>query len=323
MPSEKLYVLPGLDESRENGSIAHRRRSGGRQVDPSKREVNPAMAFTYSILFWGGGQLHNNQDWMGFALAFLMFLFYGCLGAAIVRWDLLLEYMGLFPGSLSTIYMGAVLFATLGVTLWLSSSVQAYLRASWDRYTLFNGVNNHLFPFICSLILPGWGQFLNGQTRKGTLFVMASLAGYVSVSVIVLTMIFWPYLDTAAERIAVEWLLTPAILILPAFLLASLVSGYDALRVSLDEIKKEPWKKRLEYANNRRRMKGWRRGVWPQIRLTMGLSLVLCLCLGVAYHLIPQDFYTLSLRTARDVLVEHHLTVIPELLNRALLLLSA
>jgi len=320
--TEKLYVVPDRDELPRIEEIEYEFRRQSRSQAPARKEINPAMAFTYSLLFWGGGQLHNNQDWLGFALAVLMFVFYGCLAAAAIWWDVCLDLIRLLQVDISYVYTGTVAFSVMGLTVWFSSAAQAYLKAAASRVTPFDGVNSRFFPFLCSLLIPGWGQFLNGQLKKGTLFLLTSLAGYTSASVALVTVVFWPILDGAAERVAVEWVLVPALFLLPAFLLVSLISSYDALRVSLDEIKKEPLRKRLEYANNRRRMQGWRRGVWPQIRLTMGLTLVLCVCLAVAYHMIPTDFYILSLSTMRNLLADNNMTVMAGLVGKAISLIS-
>jgi hypothetical protein len=83
-------------------------------------------------------------------------------------------------------------------------------------------------------------------------------------------------------------------LILSPFLLLAWIMGiYDALKVGLDPLKKDPLRKRFKYAINRIRVKGLARGVVPQLKVTLMWVLLLVLSLLISYlnPAIKLDFH--------------------------------
>jgi hypothetical protein len=97
-----------------------------------------------------------------------------------------------------------------------------------------------------------------------------------------------------------------------------LLNIYDALKVSLDPLKKEPLRKRVKYAINRLRIKGWARGVLPQAKLTFMLGLLLALCLTVSYYYLPRKNYVVLLQGLQTRLYQQKMILLPYLIDQFL-----
>jgi hypothetical protein len=145
-----------------------------------------------------------------------------------------------------------------------------------------------------------------------------TLIGLFAVPALVVIPLFWPRLDTATDRFFWETVLVAVLALSPLILLIWPLSSFDALKVSRDDTKKEPVLKRIEYANNRRRMYGWGRGVFPYFKQTLVLGLSLALCLAVAYYQFPRDYYVARLQNLQVQLSQQHLVLIPRLIDRFL-----
>jgi TM2 domain-containing membrane protein YozV len=209
-------------------------------------------------------------------------------------------------------------FYLSGLIIWLFNAEHAYYGANKTRTDVFRGIENSLLPVVCSLLIPGWGQFLNGQAKKGTLLLPLTLIGLFAVPALAIIPLFWPRLDTATDRFFWETVLVAVLALSPLILLIWPLSSFDALKVSLDDTKKEPVLKRLEYANNRRRMYGWGRGVFPYFKQTLILGLFLVFSLAVAYYQFPRDYYVARLQSLQVQLSQQHLVLIPRLIDRFL-----
>ncbi|MFZ5876431.1 MAG: hypothetical protein ACOYXU_08485 [Nitrospirota bacterium] len=283
---------------------------------PKPPQKNPAVAFSWSLVIWGGGQFYNRQGAIGFLLLLLMA---NCLVAPTllwVYWDAVLALD--IPISLTTSQlMGSVGSIYLsGLLVWFVSAVQAYYRTNTARTAPFNGIANRFLPAICSLLIPGWGQFLNGQPRKGTLFLCVAFIAFCAVPVLLMILWGWPMLRAAEDRLFWEVVLIAVAALGPPALLIWPVATFDALVVSRDDTKKEPVLKRLEYANNRRRMYGLGRGVFPYFKQTLMLGLLLVLFATVTYYYTPRDYYISRLHALRDASSTRHMVLIPRLLDR-------
>jgi TM2 domain-containing membrane protein YozV len=209
-------------------------------------------------------------------------------------------------------------FYCSGLIVWLFNAEHAYYSANKTRTEAFPGIENAFFPAACSLLIPGWGQFLNGQAVKGTLFLMFALIGFFAVPALLVIPWFWPGLDTATDRLFWETVLVAVLLLSPLTLLIWALNSFDALKVSLDDTKKEPVLKRLEYANNRRRIYGWGRGVFPYFKQILMLGLFLVLCLTIAYYHFPTTYYVASLQRLHAQSSQQHMVLIPRLIDRLL-----
>jgi TM2 domain-containing membrane protein YozV len=289
-----------------------RKKSAAPKPAPQK---NPAAAFSWSLVIWGAGQLYNRQGAIGFLLLLLMV---NCLltpALLWVYWDALqvLHIPISLTASQCMLMSGSMYLA--GLIVWFVGAVQAYHRTDTARTTPFHGIANRFFPAICSLLIPGWGQFLNGQAKKGTLFLVIALIAFFAVPVLLMILWGWPMLHTAADRLFWEAVLIAVAALAPLALLIWPVAGFDAFVVSRDDTKKAPVLKRLEYANNRRRMYGLGRGVFPYFEQTLMLGLLLVFFATVTYYYVPRGYYIARLQTLRDASSEQHMVLIPRLLD--------
>jgi TM2 domain-containing membrane protein YozV len=313
--ADRVWVL---DDPDEQSRVRKKHTKKHTATAPPRAQQNPAAAFSWSILIWGGGQIYRNQGAVGALLILLMVNFYAhpvwlwFYRGPILAW---LQGFAITP---SQMLAAATLCYFSGLLVWLISAEHAYLRTCATRTTPFRGIGSAWLPGACSLVLPGWGQFLNGQAKKGTFFLLIALLGLFAVPTALGIWIAWPSLDTAVDRLFWEKVLVVLLLTIPAVLLIWPLSGFDALKVSRDEMKKEPLLKRLECANNRRRIFGWGHEVVPFFKRTAVLAVVLVLFSTVAYYYGPRDYYFARLQQLQIHLSHQHMVLIPQLIDRLL-----
>jgi hypothetical protein len=276
---------------------------------------NPAVAFSLSLWVWGGGQFYNRQWQLGFFYLLAMVNFY--LFPAVIMHDWTAIETGLATLDISASEIMAVLgiFCLTGLMVWIINAVQAYYGVLFDEAIPFEGVRNPLLPAACSLLIPGWGQFLNGQTKKGGCFLIAAMAGLFAVAVARAVPYLWPTLNTEMDRRFAEGALIVAWLLVPPVLLVWCGSVYDAVKVCVDPLKKQPIRERVEAAVNRMRMQGWR-GLLSRLELTLMFSLYLVFCLAVSRYYLPQDYYVSLLNDLRARTAQQQMVIIPRRLDQ-------
>ena len=175
--------------SGRSGAAARGSGQGGRAAGPARRDghvptqvggVRPWVAASASLLVPGAGQLLNGDR----ALA-LLFLSLGGLGAAMAyfaanTWKSLVRLGSIFDVAASA--LSAVLFiaGVLLPLLWMVGVAQAYARATrGSKPWPFAGLT--IVPGLASILVPGWGQLLNGQLGKAVTFqVVWILGGYIA-----------------------------------------------------------------------------------------------------------------------------------------------
>lgn len=287
-----------------------------RNPDGPARE--PALAFSLSLLIWGAGQLYNRRWKHGILFLLLMANFIAILRLILGNLNSILrngESIGIGASGILTAWC---FFHLSGILLWIGNAVQAYREASARHGGAFQGVGSPLWPSLGSMVIPGWGQFLNGQPIKGIFFLSIFGVFVFSLPTILLILLFWPGFQTGSERLFWEEFLLvlaglagSAILIWPFVIL-------DAVKVGRDEVKKEPIRKRFEYANNLRRMKGWVGAYFPQAKLTLMLALILTFCLAYSYHYFPKKFYLTGMRQVEAGLSQRDMVLIPRIIDRVI-----
>lgn len=279
---------------------------------------NPARAYTLSLLLWGTGQNYNEERGKGllFHLA-LLGLFVGAVLAGIF-FDTLLRFLRAHGLSASETFLLAELLLFCLLIFWLFIAGDAYHSAAKARASRFPGIQNHVYPCLCSLLLPGWGQFLNGQPVKGSIFSALSVLGIFSLVSIPATLFLWPQLEASDARFMIEAVFAVSLVYAPLIPFVWLFSSYDALKVSLDDLKKESLWERIKSANNRRRAKGWARVVFPHLKSSIALALIITALWITGYKAFSKDFYIYALTSGRDQLQKQGMTVAPELVNRML-----
>jgi hypothetical protein len=184
----------------------------------------------------------------------------------------LLRYLRAHGIFLSEAFFGAEVLAFFVILFWQFNAGDAYHGAAREKRRPFKGVLSRTSPLLCSLLVPGWGQFLNGQQLKGSIFSSLSVVSFFSILSVPATLLAWPFLDASEHRFYIDAILAASLLFLPLVPLIWLFAGYDAFMVSSDELLKESFWERIKAANNRRRTQGWVRGVFSRFKPAFVLS---------------------------------------------------
>jgi TM2 domain-containing membrane protein YozV len=288
-----------------------------KKVHPAKRtdQKNPAVALSLSLLFWGGGQFYNDQVGRGVLFFLLMSIYSAVVLVLIFGQETVAGYLSYEKISMDFVFIALGLFYALGVLLWAFNADQAYHRAAKSRREAFTGVSSKVTPVLCSLLIPGWGQFLNGQDKKGGVFLGLACVSLLSVATILGIILLWPSFEVDRYRIFFEMMLVIALIYTPLIPIVWLISAFDALKVSIDEVKKESFLKRMKYVNYRRKMHGLR-GIIPHYRLTMALGVLLVTILSVGFFMSPQKYYMPRLKNLHGSLVDKKMVIIPYVLEK-------
>jgi hypothetical protein len=148
------------------------------------------------------------------------------------------------------------------------------------------------------------------------------MIGFFTLPIILLFPLFWPALETPADRLFWENTLLMALMAVPFLFLVWLFAVYDALRVYLDPIKKEPVKKRFEYAINRFRINGFSRELFKRGKVKLFLVIPLVLLLAAVYYYYPSESYVPILKSLKSGLSEQGMVILPEKIDQILGLIS-
>jgi TM2 domain-containing membrane protein YozV len=308
---EKVWVVKDPDEQLQ-------RQKAKRLSKILADEKSPAKAYSLSLLFWGLGQNYNDQRGKGLLFQLFMLAFITVAALSLFFKDALLQFLLSHEISAARVFIHIEVFLFCALIFWMGNAGEAYHTAKKLRTRPFSGIQSRVYPFVCSMLVPGWGQFLNGQPLKGTMYAAFSVLSLFSIISIPAILMAWPYLEVSKNRFIAEEIFTLAVLFAPMIPFMWIVGSYDALKVSFDDLKKEPFIDRIKYANNRRRTQGWVRGVFPHIKSTIILGLFLLALVVVIYHTFPEDFYRDQLKDAQAWLHKQGMTMVPEIIGRVL-----
>ncbi|MBI3596257.1 MAG: hypothetical protein HY203_03780 [Nitrospirae bacterium] len=276
---------------------------------------SPAVAATLSLLIWGGGQFYTRKLKWGFLFILLMANYSLIPALGIVYWNFLTPILETFHITRSDGLMGIEALWLTGLIFWIFNVLHAYYSAEKNRAKPFDGINHPMLVTLCSFLIPGWGQLLNGQPKKAGFFLIFAAAGFAAMTVPVPIFFIWPMLVTIDDRIAVEWMIVAAAVISPLVLLMWLIGLYDAVRVGLDPVKKERLRSRFEYAINRIRIKGLARGVLPQMKVFLMLALFLAFTLVLGVFYFPLENYVPLLQSLEKATAERGMVLTPYLID--------
>jgi hypothetical protein len=319
--SQKIWVIEHTPE--KNISPAN---TGQNTVHASQQPAgsrkHPSIAYSLSMIVWGCGQFYNRQWKPGTLFLLFMIHFYLCMTIAVMYWDTVRSSFA----SMSVDGAGTLLvfgfFYLAGLILWHISAWQAYFKRIDMNAAAPKGVKMTLLPPLCSLLMPGWGQLLNGQIKKGIFFQFFAIAGLAAFPFILIIFFAWPTLEASRTRLIIEWIFSISIALSPCILMIWLCSIFDAAKVSIDETKKEPLPKRFKYATKRFRyhvqLYGWKNAALPLIRRNTLLILMVLFCV-ITFHSVPQKFYLQELQNLENRLSEKEMTVLPGIMKKILI----
>jgi len=314
MINEKVWVINENYKKSAAGIAADNISSLHRDV----KQKNPAMAYSLSLLIWGCGHLYLRRWKSGILLFLYMIMFYLFMIVTVIDWTAIVSIFGSLNISRSETLLVFGFFYLSGLVIWYFNSCLAYFGAVKLNNTSFKGVKSVFLPVVCSLLMPGWGQFLNGQPKKGLCFQLFSLTGFFALPAIYITFLFWPALEVSKARLMMEWIFTMSLIFTPILVMVWLFGVYDAARVSMNNIKKEPLRKRIGYQINRCRhvaqVYGWKNVIFLIVwRLVI---VILLLAFGAfSYHHIPKRYYVQQLTDLSGKISQEGMTVLPTFIN--------
>lgn len=287
------------------------------QGAPFVDEKNPARAFTFSLFFWGAGQSYSGQRMRGVLFQiFMLVALIGIVFSLLFGKDLLivLRAEGIFNAD---VFLAAEFLFLVALIFWIYNAVDAYHAAARARRVPFRGVRNPALPVLSSLLIPGWGQFMNGQPIKGSLLACLSVPGIFSVVTIPAALFCWQSLEASPARSIIEVIFAGTVLYALLIPIISILSSYDALKVSLDEMKKESMLDRFVLGMNRVRTQGWLRSLVPSAKSIVALAIILGLIITVKknYH-FSAHYIGGHLEGAEIWLHNQGMTLVPDLINR-------
>jgi TM2 domain-containing membrane protein YozV len=285
---------------------------------PQTAGKNPVKAYNLSLLYWGGGQFYNNQPIKGSIFFMIMMFLFSVAVLLLSNYDQLIPVLREHGIILSNAFLALEVVLFLIFLFWAFNASDAYHHARRSRRIPFRGIDSKLAPMIGSLLLPGWGQFMNGQELKGSIHTSLGVVGFFSAISVVLTYLAWPLLDTSDTRFLVESIFAVSLIIVPFVPLLHLYSSLEALKVSLDDLKKEPLWERIKAAYYRGRSQGLVKGVFPRIKSTCLLFLVFIFFAIVVYYWFPKAFYSAKITNIKQMLSGRGMIIIPDLINHLL-----
>jgi hypothetical protein len=286
---------------------------------PFADEKNPARAYTLSLFFWGGGQSYSGLRMRGVLFQIFMFVFFIGIGFSTQYGKDVMPLLESYAVSRADVFLAAELLLFSILIFWSYNAADAYHAAVKARRVPFRGVRSRALPLVCSLLLPGWGQFMNGQPLKGSLLAGFSVLGIFSLVTVPCVLLFWPALDPSRSRSIIESIFTVMVLYVPCIPVISVVSGYDALKVSMDDVKKELLLDRIVLALHRVRAEGWVRSLLPSMKSVIVFALLIGLVLLFRNnHYFPVNYYSGHLANAQSWLYEQGMTLLPDFIGRVL-----
>jgi hypothetical protein len=313
MLDRKVWGLQDPEEGSISGGMEAEARAF---VDPQR---DPSLAFSLSLILWGGGQFYNFQRKLGLLLFLLMANFYLFLILGLMNREAIVTSLQSVHVSQTGFFLASGIFYTTGLIIWIGNALHAYWIAAKTHFDPSRGIQNPILPAFCSFLVPGWGQILNGQSRKAGFFLISTFLAWIVIPVFLVIPQVWPTLELSSDRFFLEKVLTFALVISPFLLLVWIINIYDALRVGLDPLKKEPLKKRLAYSYKRARMKGWFHRLVPQLKVTLMLALFLILSLTVGYYSFSKNAYIDFVQNINHSLSQQEMILIPHLIQHYLL----
>ena len=195
---------------------------------------SPAIAASLSLWVWGLGQLYNGDA----RLATLFFLCQAQVAAfhymLYATWGRLRNFVAVFFISEWELFLYVAAIDICLLFLMMFNVAQAYRTAEIGGHRgRYEGVHQPVVSGVASLLVPGWGQMLNGQLGKGMLFLTVfAMQGYL-LGLYMLSPFYRVVLDLDPQQILLRKVITGGMVALFATAVAWVISAYDAVLVAL------------------------------------------------------------------------------------------
>ena len=218
----------GGAEDRSRGSAS---RGKVRYAQPPASGTRAMWSSTFSLFLCGAGQAYNGQGKFGLLLLLTEALFVSVNWAVISLWSEVKEMVELFGITEWQLFVSLAASNYLMILISLGSVHQSYRHAE-EIDGRFGGMDNPAISGIASMVVPGWGQLVNGQPGKAVVFLLGYLSGLYALALL----LFTPLLKLLAT-VDPGNILSPQVNAVSAGVLvvagiAWLLSVYDAMLVA-------------------------------------------------------------------------------------------
>jgi TM2 domain-containing membrane protein YozV len=199
----------------------------------SGRRRSPAIASSLSLWIWGLGQLYNGDT----KLATFFFLCQAQVAAfhymLYATWGRLRNFADVFFISEWELFLYVAAIDICLLFLMMFNVAQAYRTAEIVGHGgRYEGMHQPLVSGLASLLVPGWGQMLNGQLGKGMVFLSVFvLQGYL-LGLYMLSPFYRVVLDLDPQQVLLRQVITGGMVALFATAVAWVISAYDATLVA-------------------------------------------------------------------------------------------
>ncbi|MEK6682497.1 MAG: hypothetical protein AABY79_11105 [Nitrospirota bacterium] len=308
--TKKVWDITNLIEEldpKKGGTTEAQR--GGPSFDSA--EKNPALAATLSIFLWGGGQIYNNNIRTGLILALSMIGSWGTFYLLLTNWSAIFDYLkgiGLTPINIILLFLFLYIIVML---VWFGNIISAYWQAEKRRSKPFNGTEHPLLSGIASTLIPGWGQIINGQPKKGAIYLFSFFVGLFCLTVIISSTVLWPSIDMEHEMSTFETILLVSLILIFIASLLWIINVFDAILVAFEPVKKESMGKRLRYSINRIKSRRNQIELWQRMKVTFFLILLLIFSVAISYSVFPKEYYYNTLTSLSRDLNKNGMKVLP------------
>lgn len=258
---------------------------------------NPLWSFSLALLVPGSGHLYLGYLRQGFWFTGAALVVTAAVLTLVLIRETVYRTLAAYPEQTAMFLISFLCLSLVGLGLWLASVVDVYRRTMLSRREVWPGLENPVIPLVCSLVLPGWGQVLNGQFKKGLLFLCLGCLGGFALEILAVGCYFWPLIQPGPLRVLVDWLLIVSFLAAPLMFSCWLAAGYDAYlsgqRLARQRFSRAVPSKRISGP-------GFARMLVPRT------SAVLCLLLAISVgmQLLPKGYYASRLERVQAGLQE-------------------
>ncbi len=195
------------------------------------RSRSPAAAGTLSLFVWGLGQLYNGDTKLAalFLSCELLVLAFHYL--IVMTWSQIRTFAHLFFVSEWELMLYASSIDFCLIFFMIYNVAQAY-RGAEARGGSFTGLHRPLVAGVASMLIPGWGQILNGQLGKGIVFLFSFLLQIYMLSLYLVSPFYRVVADLDPQQLLLRKAIWVGMGVLFLTALSWLVSMYDAFVVA-------------------------------------------------------------------------------------------
>jgi hypothetical protein len=192
---------------------------------------HPAAAGSLSLFVWGLGQFYNRDYRLAtlFLLGELQVLAFHYM--LFMTWGSIREFARLFFQDEWELLLYASSIDFCLIFFLIYNVAQAY-RGAEAQGRQFNGLHMPVVSGVASMLIPGWGQILNGQLGKATLFLFAFLLQIYCLVLYLHSPLYRVMASLDAQQLLLARMTWVGMGVLFVTALAWIISVYDAVVVA-------------------------------------------------------------------------------------------